>query len=167
MSATAELLADALVALVALGLAVDGARKLRNVPAFLRWLRSGDLGRLARPPVVVALGVVEVVLGAACVWPAGRAVAIAAIVAVTPLGAVLVRRTGVCACRGVIRSQSPRDLVIRNALVVAVLAGSLLLAPGPLGVGAVLLAGLAWAVAVAGRFTVLWRAPVVYGEVTA
>lgn len=164
MSVVVEVAAEAVVALLALTLAVDGARKVRNVAGFRRWLVSGNLTRVARPPAVVALGLTEVTLGAACVWPAGRVAAIVAVVAVTPIGAVLVRRTGVCACRGVISSQTPRDLVARNGVVVLALAWSLLVIPGPVRPVPVLLVAVAWAAVVSYRFAVLWRAPVSFSH---
>ncbi len=163
MFAVVETAVEAVVALLALGLAVDGARKLRNIDGFRRWLVSGDLTKLARRPAICVLGATEVLLAAACVWPAGRLAAIVGVIAVTPLGAVLVRRTGVCACRGVVRSQTPRELVVRNAIVTVLLAASLVVVAGPIRPEVVLAVAAGWAAVVAYRFAVLWRAPVEYG----
>lgn len=154
-------IAEVMTAWVAVGLALDGVRKLRDAGAFTRWLTSGNLGFLARRQVVLALGLLEITLGAAAVWPAGQVAALCGVLLVTPLGAVLVRRTGVCACRGVVRSRTPLDLVVRNGILVALLAGSALLHPGPIGAWAVVVVAGGWCAAELYALLVLRRAPLV------
>lgn len=157
-----SLVAELVAALLAASIAVDGARKLYNADAFVRWLSSGGLGRLARRDVVYLLGALEIGLGAASVWAPGRLVAIVGVVLVTPLGAVLVRRTGVCACRGVVRSRSPLDLVVRNAIVVLLGLGSLLWLDAAVRLPVVLVVVAGWIALEVYSFLVLWRAPIRY-----
>ncbi|HZM82676.1 MAG TPA: MauE/DoxX family redox-associated membrane protein [Candidatus Limnocylindrales bacterium] len=145
---------------IAVSLAADGMRKLSDVEAFVRWLRSGELTWAARREVVFLLGLLEVGVGIASVHPAGRMLAIGVIVAVTPLGAVLVKRTGVCACRGVVRSNTARNLVVRNASVVAAAVVTLIALDAPVALPAVLAAGSAWLIVLIGQYLLLTRTPV-------
>jgi len=154
------LLAEFAAAWIAVSLAADGLRKLTDVDAFVRWLRSGELTWAARRAVVYALAVLETAAGIASVHPAGRMVAIGLAVAITPIGAVLVKRTGVCACRGVVRSNTARNLVARNASVVAVAAVSLVALDAPVALPAVLAAGSVWLTVLIGQHLLLTRVPV-------
>lgn len=153
MMAPAELVA----AWIAVSLAVDGLRKLSDVDAFARWLRSGELTWAARRPVVYLLGALELGVGIASVHPIGRMLAIGVIAAVTPLGAVLVKRTGVCACRGVVRSNTARNLVVRNASVVAAAVVTLVALDAPVALPAVVAAGSAWLTVLIGQHLLLTK----------
>lgn len=149
------LLVELAAAVIAVSLTADGLRKLTEVDAFARWLRSGEMSWAAKRPMVYALAVLEVATGIASIHPAGRMVAIGLIVLVTPIGAVLVKRTGVCACRGVVRSSTPRQLVIRNGFVAAVGLVSLVVMDAPVPLPAVLAAGSGWAAVLMGQHLLL------------
>lgn len=157
-----SLVAELAAALIAVSIAVDGARKLYNADAFARWLSSGGLGPVARRETVYLVGALEIALGAASVWAPGRLVAIVGVVLVTPLGAVLVRRTGVCACRGVLRSRTPLDLVVRNALLVLLALGTLLWLDTAVRLPVVVVVAAVWVAVEVYSFLVLWRAPIRY-----
>lgn len=144
---------------IAVSLAADGLRKLSDVDAFVRWLRSGELTWAARREVVYLLALLETGAGLASVHPVGRMLAIGMIVLVTPLGAVLVKRTGVCACRGVVRSNTARNLVARNASVVAAAAVTLVAMDAPVALPAVAAAGSAWLIVLIGQSLLLTKAP--------
>jgi hypothetical protein len=152
-------LAELVAAWVAVSLTVDGLRKLPNADAFARWLRSGGLPRLANREMVYVLAAIEVAVGIGSLHPTGRLLAIGLIVLVTPVGAVLVRRTGTCACRGVVRSSTGRTLLLRNATVAAVAAVSLVVLTGPVAPPAVLAVGGAWLAGLVGPHLLLTRAP--------
>ncbi len=151
-------LAELAAALIAVMLATDGLRKLLDAGGFVRWLRTGGMTWLAHRELVYALAALEVAVGVASLHPVGRLVAIGVIVSVTPIGVLLVRRTGVCACRGVIRSNSPQHLVIRNAAAVLTAAASLLVLKAPVTAPAVLAVGGAWIIGLAGHHLLLTKA---------
>lgn len=153
-------IAELVAAWIAVSLAADGLRKLSDVDGFVRWLRSGELTWAARREVVYLLAVLETGVGIASVHPAGRMLAIGMIVLVTPLGAVLVKRTGVCACRGVVRSNTARNLVARNASVVAAGAVTLVALDAPVALPAVVAAGGAWLIVLIGQSLLLTKSPV-------
>jgi hypothetical protein len=146
-----------LAAWIAVSLAVDGLRKLSGVDAFVRWLRSGELTWAARREIVYLLGAIEVGVGIASVHPIGRMLAIGMIAAVTPLGAVLVKRTGVCACRGVVRSNTARNLVVRNTSVAAAAVVTLVALDAPVALPAVIAAGGAWLTILLGQHLLLTK----------
>ena len=115
------------LAVVLLGLTFvrGGLRKVLQPRPFVIWLRSAGLVRLARPENVQTLGVIEILCGVGLGWRAGAWVASGFLVLVTPVGAVAVKRTGACMCRGVVRSTTSSSLYIRNGFgtAVCVLAG--------------------------------------------
>jgi len=122
---------------------VGGGEKLLRPDPFARWSHSAGL------PVRVwgtrALATVEVVIGVLVLQPVGRALAAVFLLIVTPIGAVMVRRTGACACRGVVKAQSGRALVLRNSglagalLLLSLSSGSVGTGPAALGSGAYVL----------------------------
>jgi hypothetical protein len=152
------MLIEITAAVIAVSLTADGLRKLTEVDAFARWLRSGEMPWAARRPVVYALAVLEVAAGIGSIHPAGRMVAIGLIVAVTPIGAVLVKRTGVCACRGVVRSNTARQLVIRNGSAAGIALVTLVAMDAPVSLPAVLAAGSVWTAVLMGQHLVLTTA---------
>lgn len=151
------LLAEFAAAMIAVSLTADGLRKLTDVDAFVRWLRTGEMLWAARRPMVYALAVLEMAAGLGSIHPAGRAAAIGLIALVTPVGAILVKRTGVCACRGVVRSSTARQLVIRNSSVAAVGLVSLVVMDTSVSLPAVLAAGSAWLAVLIGQHFLLTR----------
>jgi hypothetical protein len=138
------LLAELAVVLIAVTLTTDGLRKLLDVAGFARWLQTGGLTWLARREFVYALGALEAAVGVASLHPAGRLVAIGVICAVTPVGVILVKRTGTCACRGVIRSTSPNQLIARNLGTAAVAAITLLVLNTPVAASSIFAVAVAW-----------------------
>lgn len=159
MRSAVEPVLSLVAALFVLGIALDGWRKLRDPAGFTVWLASGGLLPLARRSLVYLLGGGEVLMAAAAVWPAGRIAAIAAVLLVTPLGAVLVHRTGTCACRGVIRSRTVSQLVVRNCMVALAAAATVVALDTAIQPWAVAACGAAWAALILGQRLLLGTLP--------
>lgn len=106
------------VAACALGVTLvrDGINKALEPRPFGRWLRSGGLKSWSDDVVVRLLAIIEVAIGVAVPWPAGRWALVGFLAVVTPIGAVLVQRTGSCACRGAVRKTTWRVLLVRNGV---------------------------------------------------
>lgn len=116
--------AELLPATMAVLMAADALGKATNVRGFGRWLKSGGLGRFASPVVILAFSMAETAVAVGVIWPVGRIIALLFVVSVTPLGLMLVRRTGACSCRGVVKSVTPLEFVLRNLVHMAFLGAS-------------------------------------------
>ncbi len=114
-----DILASATLGALAASFAADGFAKLSNRAQFSAWLRTGGIPVKGDSATrMVAISEIAVAASSAT-GPPGLLFALY-LLAVTPIGVVLARRTGACACRGALKAATAAGLATRNLATVAV-----------------------------------------------